>query len=135
MCTAKNHCYSVNTSHVHRKYTIYTASEDSRPYVTVQADFRILQRIPTIQRYFYTFTKYKKRFFSISSFVFLSGLLALVIQTGCSENATMSQPRIDQLFKFIEKTRISDDNKNTLVSAKADVQQINVSSRIINNRP
>ena len=66
---------------------------------------------------------------------FFSGLLALVIQTGCSENATMSQPRIDQLFKFIEKTRISDDNKNTLVSAKADVQQITVSSRIINNRP
>ena len=26
--------------------TLFTASEDSRPYVTVQAAFRILQRIP-----------------------------------------------------------------------------------------
>lgn len=44
-----------------------------------------------------------------------------------SENATMSQLKIDQLFKIVEKTRISDDNKNDLPSAKVDVAEVTVS--------
>ena len=39
----------------------------------------------------------------------------------------MSQLKIDQLFKIVEKTRISDDNKNDLPSAKVDVAEVTVS--------
>ena len=39
----------------------------------------------------------------------------------------MSQLKIDDLFKVIEKTRISDDNKNNLPSAKVNLEEATVS--------